>query len=301
MPTNVHPEYIAAEKKFHAARTDDERLEALEEMMRTMPKHKSGEALRKNIRTRYKKLKQKLTAKKKKAAGKKGIKKEEMQAAIIGLTNSGKSSLLTALTNARPEIASYQYTTKSPIIGTLNYQDTKIQIIDMPSIENEACNLGIINTADVLLIVIDKIQDIENIQPFLEKASEKRIIIFNKTDLLDENEKRKISATLQSKKYNFFLFSCKTKTNLQELKEKIFLCFGKIRIYTKQPGKPPDNNPVILQEGSTVKDIAEKIFHGLSSQIKETRITGPSSKFPNQKVGLSHELKDKDIVEFYTK
>ena len=43
---------------------------------------------------------------------------------------------------------------------------------------------------------------------------------------------------------------------------------------------------------------AEKIFHGLSSRIKETRITGPSGKFPNQVVGLKHKLKDMDVVEF---
>ena len=56
-----------------------------------------------------------------------------------------------------------------------------------------------------------------------------------------------------------------------------------------------------MPEGSTVKDIAEKILHGLSKQVKETRITGPSSKFPNQKTGLDHVLKDKDIVEFHTR
>jgi len=99
-----------------------------------MPKHKSAEALRKNIRTRYRKLNEKLEVekKRKKAAGKKlGIKKQDMQAVIIGPTNTGKSSLLSILTNAQPEIAPYQYTTKQIILGTLNYENTKIQLIDM--------------------------------------------------------------------------------------------------------------------------------------------------------------------------
>jgi ribosome-interacting GTPase 1 len=55
----------------------------------------------------------------------------------------------------------------------------------------------------------------------------------------------------------------------------------------------------VLNENSTVKDVAEKIFHGLSRNVKETRVTGPSSKFPNQKVSLEHTLKDRDIVEFW--
>lgn len=305
MPINANYEYMNAEAKFLSAKTDEEKLAALEEMMTTMPKHKSAESLRKNIRTRYKKLKQKLETeqKKKKAASKRlGIKKGEMQAVLIGLTNTGKSSLLSCLTNAAPEIGNYQYTTKIPILGTLDYEGTKIQLIDLPAIENELCDQGIVNTADTLLIVIDDTEQITKITPFLEKASSVRIIVFNKIDLLTEQEKRKIEARLKSNKYNYVLVSCKTKENLEQLKEILFRSFGKIRIYTKEPGKHVDrNDPMVLPINSTVKQAAEKILHGFSSQIKQTRVTGPSSKFPNQKVGLEHVLKDKDIVEFYVK
>ncbi len=301
MPINANYEYINAEKEFQTAQTDEQKLLALEKMMKTMPSHKGAEALRKNIRTRYKKLKKILeNKKKKKQGGKTSIKKAEMQAAIVGLTNSGKSSFLSTLTNASPEIASYLYTTSSPDIGTLDYENVKIQLIDMPAIENELCDLGIINTADTLLIIIEKTPQIEEIFPFLENATKKRIIIFNKSDLLSSEEKRKVSAFLQSKKYNFIIFSCKTKENLSELKEKIFQSFHKIRIYTKEPGKQADKEPTIMNKDSTMKEMAEKIFH-FSIKIKEARVTGPSSKFPNQKVGLEHVLKDKDIVEFYVR
>ncbi len=305
MPINADYKYMNAEARFLEAKTDEEKLACLEEMMRTMPTHKSAEALRKNIRTRYKKLKQKLEVeeKKKKAASKRlGIKKADMQAAIIGLTNTGKSSLISFLTNAKSEIAAYDYTTKQPILGTLDYGGVKIQLIDLPAIENELCDQGIINTADTLLIVIDDTEQIKEILPFLEKASKTRIIVFNKIDLLNENEKRKIEARLRSNKHNFVLVSCKTKENLEQLKEVLFQSFGKIRIYTKEPGKPVDrNDPMVLPINPTVKQAAEKILHGFSTQIKQTRVTGPSSKFPNQKVGLEHILKDKDIVEFYVK
>ena len=303
MPINANYEFSNAEAKFLDAKTDEEKLASLEEMMRTMPTHKSAEKLRKNIRTRYKKLKQKLATEKarKKAAGKKlGIKKADMQTVIVGLTNSGKSSLLASLTNASPEIGSYQYTTKQPKIGTLDYQGVKIQIIDTPAVENELCDLGIINTADILLIIIENTEQIKEILPFLEHASKKHIIVFNKIDILSLEEKRKIEARLKSKKYNFVLISCKTKENLENLKEKLFQSFNKIRVYTKEPGKPADKtNPIILPINSAVKHAAQKIFHS-SVKIKEVRITGPSSKFPNQKTGPTHILKDKDIVEFYT-
>jgi len=300
MPANASPEFGHAEKKFYAAKTDEEKLSALEEMIRTMPQHKSAEAMRANLRTRYKKLQEKLEAKKKqsKGSGKAGIKKQELQACLIGLTNSGKSSVLASLTNTHPKISEIQFTTKTPILGTLDYYGVKIQIIDLPSVESEYFDAGIANTTDTLLIVITQIKDLEQISPFLEKALGNKLIIFNKIDLLNEQEKRKISDSLRSKKLNFIMFSSKTLDNIGELKDKIFSSFNKIRIYTKEPHKQADKTPVIMNQNSTIKDIAEKIFHGLSEKIKETRVTGPSSKFPNQKVSLSHVLKDKDIVEF---
>ena len=302
MPANASPEFGHAEKKFYSAQTDEEKLSALEEMIKTMPQHKSAEAMRANLRTRYKKLQEKLEAKKKqsKGSGKAGIKKGELQACLIGLTNSGKSTILASLTNAHPEVSPIEFTTKFPIIGTLDYDSVKIQIIDMPSIESEYFDFGIANTTDTLLIIITSIKEIEKINPFLEKAIGNKIIIFNKFDLLNEQEKRKIEASLRSKKLNFILFSSETLENICELKEKIWESFNKIRIYTKQPHKPADLEPVIMKKDASVKDVAEKIFHGLSSKVKEARITGPSSKFANQKVSLSHILKDKDIVEFKT-
>jgi len=303
MTINADYEYLNAQKEYLSAKTDEEKLKAIEKMLQTAPTHKGSENLRANLRARYKKLKEAIEKKKKqkKSSGKKeGIKKEGIQVVLIGLTQSGKSSLISTLTNANPEITGNFYTTKQETIGTLYYEGIKFQIIDMPAINHETFDSGLANTADILLIIITNIHELEQIFPFLEKTTGKRIIAFNKSDLLSEEEKRKISSYLASKKYNFVLISTKTKENIDELEKKLFENSGIIRIYTKQPGKPIDSSPVILKPNSTVKDLAEKILHGLSSRIKEIRITGPSSKFPNQIVGLKHILKDRDIVEFRT-
>jgi len=305
MPINAHPEYLDAEKRFHESSNDNEKIKYLEEMMRWMPKHKSAEALRKNIRTRYKKLKQDIVKSKKSKKGKKGIKKEEMQAVLIGLTNSGKSSVLKSLTNAYPKIASYGFTTSEPEIGTLNYQGCNIQIIDLPPIASENFDNGLLNNADTLLIVVEKINEIKHVLDLINNPITKqkpKIIIFNKLDIYDESTKRKISETLKSKRYNFCLLSCYTGEGLANLKEKILNSFNFIRIYTKHPGKKLklDNIPIILPPNSTLKDVAEKILHGYSKKVKYAKLTGPSSKFSNQRIGLKHIVKDKDIVEFYT-
>jgi hypothetical protein len=303
MPTNASPEYIKAEKKYLEAVKDEERLEWLEEMIRYSPSHKGGENLRAQLRLRLKKLKEKLEKGKAKKKGSKiGIKKEDLQAVLIGYTNSGKSSLMHELTNATPEIASYDFTTKKPVIGTLVYENIPVQIIENPALGSEYFDRGLANNADTLLIVVTNIEEISEIIDRLPKAEGKKIVIYNKSDFLDDNEKRKLKATLQSKKYDFVMVSCRNHEGIEELRKKILNSFNKMRIYTKHPEKQEkESRPVIMPPGATVKDVAEKILHGFSKNVISIRIWGPSSKFGGQKVGLNHKLKSLDVVEFRTK
>ena len=301
MPINAHPEYTAAEGEYLNAQTPEEKIEKLKKMISYAPAHKGGENLRAQLRTRLKKLQQQLIKSKKTGkSSQTGIKKEDMQAVIVGKTNSGRSSLLKILTNSEPQIADYEFTTKKPVLGTIYYENTNIQLIEIPAIESEFYAKGIVHTADTVLILITLLKDIEEIYAKL-RTEGKKIIVFNKIDLLGENEKRKISATLQSKKYDFVIISTKTLEGIEELKEKLFQSFKKIRIYTKEPGKEKSPRPIIMDPNSTTKDVAEKILKGFSKKVRETKIWGPSSKFPGQKVGLSHKLKDLDVVEFRTK
>ncbi len=298
--TNQSPEYISAEKRFLLATTPEEKLDCLREMLKYVPKHKAGESMRANLRTRYKKLKQSIEkAKKSGKAKKQGIKKSEMQAILVGLPNTGKSSIFNILTNQETKISPAPFTTYTPQLGTINFEDVKIQIIDTPPFPNQ--DPGMINSTDTLLIIIDNLQQIEKSLKNLEKSNAQKIFIFNKTDILDEKQKRKTQATLSSKKLNFFLFSTINPQNLNELKQKIFTSFPRIRIYTKEPHKPATKDPMILNKDSTVADIAEKILKGLSKKIEKAKIWGPSAKFQNQIVGIEHILKDKDVVELQVK
>ena len=298
--TNQSPFYRQAEGKFLSAKTNEEKLMYLEEMIRECPKHKSSEKMLANLKTRYIKLKEKIGLQKKTSKGSKktGIKKEEMQAVIIGKTNSGKSSLISLLTNTSPETAQYKFTTKEPIVGMMNYAGTQIQLVEIPAIESEYYDKGIPHTADTVLILVNNLEEIQEVELLMGKINGKKIIILNNKNNLDE---RKLEATMRSKKLNFLIINTKTEDGLEEFKEKVFKSFNKIRVFTKEPGKEKSQKPIILSPDSTVKDVAEKIFHGFSKQISESRITGPSSKFPNQKIGLKHKLKDLDVVEFRTR
>ena len=305
MPINVNdPEYTKAEKDYDIAQTIEEKIEALQKMISHAPSHKGAENLRAQLRTRLKKFREQLIkAKKSGKGGQAGIRKEDLQILLIGFTNSGKSSILTKLTNANPKTSETEFTTTEPTIGMMNYEGINMQLIENPSLNSENYNKGLTNSADTILIIINNLEDIKKIEPFLEKATKKRIIVFNKIDNFSEQQKRKISANLKSKyKYDFELLSTKTKEGFEELKNKIFQSFDKIRVYTKEPNKKEKSpKPIIMKPESTVKDVAEKILKGFSQKIKQCKIWGPSSKFSGQIVGLKHKLKDLDVVEFKTK
>jgi len=297
--TNQSPQYQKAQANFLQAQGNDEKLRWLDEMIRECPKHKSAEKMLAQLKTRRKKLLEKIETQKKSGKGKNkgGIKKGELQAVIVGFTNVGKSTLLDVLTNVKPEIADYDFTTRRPLVGMINYSGVNIQLIEVPALYSEYYDTGLANNADVLLIMINSLSELEKILNELQRAHGKKLIVFNSKGDVDE---RKVESYLKSKKMNFVIINTENSEGLEELKEKMFQNFGKIRIYTKEPGKPRSDKPMIFNPGITVAGVAKKIFHN-SSVIKETRIWGPSSKFPGQVVGLQHSLKDMDVIEFKTR
>ena len=298
MPINAGYEYFAAEKKYLAAQTLEEKIACLKELIKTAPKHKSSENLLSELRTRLRKFTEKAEKNASVGKGKKGIRKEGFQAILIGLANSGKSSLLAKLTNASPQVSPSPFTTREPNIGTMNYEGVPAQIVDLPAVLGKDFDFSIVHTADLALIVVEKVEDISQFESALEHSRGKKLIVVNKVDVLDTDSMRKLEAKLKSKRLDFILVSTITGQGIHELKHKIFKSMNIIRVYTKEPGKAPSPQPIVLPIESTVYDVAESIYKGFAGRIKETRLTGPSGKFANQRVGLDHVLKDKDVLEF---
>lgn len=301
MPINAGYEYFNAEKKYLAAQTLEEKISGLKEMIKTAPKHKGTENLLSELKTRLKKFTEKAEKNASVGKGKKGIRKEGFQVILVGLPNSGKSSILATLTNATPDISPSPFTTNEAGIGTMYYEGVSAQIVDLPAINSKNFDTSLLHTADCILLVISKLEEISELEKYLEKGATKRIIVFTHIDTLSENELRKLEAQMKTKRLNYILFSSKLKKGVTELKSKIFSFMDVIRVYTKEPGKPVSDKPMVVRKGSTVKNVAESIYKGFSKQISETRLTGPSGKFANQRIGIDHVLKDKDVLEFRTR
>jgi len=157
---------------------------------------------------------------------------------IIGLPNAGKSSLLAALTKAKPKIANYQFTTLNPNLGVTSYDNKELTLADIPGLiegANEGVGLGYkflkhIERCKNLLHLIDitetnllkcYFQVRKELKKYSDKLiNKKEIVVLNKTDLIDKEEILKITNELKKKiKTKIFIISTIKKEGLLDLKK----------------------------------------------------------------------------------
>jgi len=328
MPANLPPQYFEAEKEYRNAKTIEEKIQALRKMLAVMPKHKGTDKLQAEIRAKISKLQEELENQKK---GKRTgahwyIKKEGAgQVILLGLPNSGKTTLVNALCNTNFETADYPFTTQQPHAAMMDFEDIKIQLIDTPPLkeENDYRIFELIRNADLLAIVLslegDPVLDFTFIE---EKLSERNItlkgtgtgeyelfgpitkraiIILNKLDLAKDTKHLEYLENHFKETYGIITFplSALYGTGTEEVKKEIFKELDIIRVYTKEPGKQPVlEDPLILKKGSTVLDAAREIHKDFEKKLKYAKVWG-STKFGGQRVERDYKLQDRDIVEFH--
>lgn len=326
MPANLTPEYYKAEEWFRGAKTSDEKVLALEHMLRVMPKHKGTDHMRAELRRKLSKLKE--TPIKKAAkhidifhipAGGSG------QVVLLGTPNCGKSSIVGALTNAHVNVADFAFATSAPVPGMLQFEDVQIQLIDMPPVTAEAIMPGQVGTyrnSDLIAIVIDLSADVAEqmrvCMDFLESRSllvdeqvraldgqgnamgKRAFCICTKTDIAKPGAMEEFVKIIGDH-FEYVQVSIEREKAIDDLAAEFFRQLKIIRIYSKPPGKKVDmTNPFTLGAGATVMDLARAIHRQLAEKFKSARIWG-TGVHPGQNVQKNHVLIDKDIVELHFK
>ncbi|MEB3851494.1 MAG: TGS domain-containing protein, partial [Desulfurococcales archaeon] len=125
------------------------------------------------------------------------------------------------------------------------------------------------------------------------------VILLNKADLPGARARAEAARRAAPPDVPVVVASAATGEGLEGLGRLIFERLGVIRVYTKQPNKEPDPDPLILPAGSTVLDAARRIHSRLVRGFRYAKIWGPSAKYPGQRVGGDHVLADGDIVEIH--
>lgn len=329
MPANLPPDYFAAEQRFREAKTPSEKIECLEEMLMIMPKHKGTDKLRAELRRKISKLK--ITPQGKKGAGRHEsvyrINKEGAgQVMVVGMPNTGKSSLVAALTNAAPEIADSPFTTWKPTPGMMPIDDIQIQLIDTPPLNRDYVEselMDLIRRADLIVLMVDLTAGtLKQFEESLAILQEHRIspahlkknihdgrrlfllpflIVAAKSDDPDKEEMFEIFKELAAGDWPMISISVKTGKNIELFKRRMVEALNIIRVYAKTPGKKADmTEPFILKRGGTVDDFAARVHKDFLDKLKTARIWG-SAAFDGQMVNRDYVLQDGDIVELHIK
>ncbi|MFA5692773.1 MAG: GTPase ObgE [Acholeplasmataceae bacterium] len=157
---------------------------------------------------------------------------------LLGYPSVGKSTLLSVISNAKPKIAEYEFTTLSPNLGMVNYYEDSFVVADLPGlIENAHLGVGLglaflkhIERCRILLHVVS----LEREDPYLDYLTinkelisydedlinKPQIIVVNKTDL-DPNQKKLNEFIKKLKKDEVYPISAVTKDGLKPLLNKI--------------------------------------------------------------------------------
>ncbi len=325
MPANLTPAYFEAERRYRAAETPEEKIEALNEMLKVMPKHKGTDGLRAELRTKIAKLQKE--ASRKQATSKKGgiyhIPKEGAgQIALIGMANSGKSQLAAAVSNAPVEVGDYPYTTRLPQPAMMKFENVQIQLVDMPPLTDQDARpwfATVVRAADALMLVVDlevdPVTELQELQEELAKYKtgiagiedetgealhkKKAVVVGNKADL-DAGENTAALVDRYGGSVTVVPVSALEGTGLDELRRKAFEILDIIRVYTKSPGEQADTtDPMVLKSGSTLEEAAEAVHKDFRANLKYALIWG-SGKFRGQRVKRDHIVQDGDILELHS-
>ena len=181
-----------------------------------------------------------------------GIAKQEMQitlelkvladVGLVGFPNAGKSTLLSVITDAKPKIGNYEFTTLKPNLGIVNYKDFKSFVMaDIPGIIEGASDgkglghyfLRHIERNSTLLFMIPAdsnnivqsysvlLNELKKYNP--ELLDKSRLIAITKSDLLDDELEKEIASELvKSINVPFIFISSISNVGLSKLKDKIW-------------------------------------------------------------------------------
>ena len=191
MPANLPPEARAKWMRVARARTKEEKLQALIEFLSAVPKHKGTEKLVKQVRRQIARLKREIELEKVKKRGSRPslfVEKEgAFQVVLLGLPNTGKSTIFRRLTGVEVRCGEAFFETKRPIPGMAVWEGLDVQLVDTPSLvealESERNSLitALAYNADALLLVVDGSREPLRQLRFMEELLSRRGITIRMT------------------------------------------------------------------------------------------------------------------------
>jgi ribosome-interacting GTPase 1 len=207
----------------------------------------------------------------------------------------------------------------------MDWEDTRVQLIDTPPVTAdylEGYLQGMVCAADAALLLVDLGDDDGPFaaEAVLERLGQSKTVLTgqppahppdptvhytrtvlaaNKVDLPGAPDRLEVVRELFGQRFPVHVISAEAGTGLEELRTALYRFLNVIRVYSKQPGKPPDQaSPFTCPVGSTVHDMAALVHRDFAEGLKSARIWG-TGVYDGQTVKRDHVLHDKDVVELH--
>ncbi len=388
MPTNVTPEFDKQRQIYEDTEDLEQRIIELQKLLALAPSHKGAKKMVADYRRKLAKLKAELEERREQerirrsgASSETAIRKEGAgQVCLVGVTNSGKSSLINSVSNANLTVGNYPFVTNVPTPAMINFEDVRIQLVELPGLFEGSYDstigrqaLSIARNTDCIALIVDLSRDIDmQMKTILSELDRARIrlnkektavrverigsggymiygiqnFVGTKDEIIDFLRARKItniivrfqkpgttfeqfmdaldesvsyvramviatkgdvdgSATrfreLTEKygtRFDIIATSALKEENLDAMKRAMYEHLDILRIYTKVPGRPKEDKPLVLPEGSVVEDAAAKVHKELFvEKFRAAIILRENDKIKRRQVGLNYPLQDGDILQ----
>ena len=232
------------------------------------------------------------------------------QVALVGPPNVGKSSLLHAVSHVQIKIGDYAFTTLRPVAALTRIGGVLVQLVEIPGLLSGAAEgrgggralLGVLRGADAIVYCLDVggpsdvLQDVRN-EVALAGINLPSMLAATKMDEANERDLAAVQAAVPD--LPVVGVSIIDDESLVVLKEAIWKLTGLIRVYLRH-NKHVDEEPLAMEPGATIIDVATKVHKELGATCRGARIWGPSARFNGQQVGRDHPVQDGDSVEIIT-
>lgn len=232
------------------------------------------------------------------------------QVALVGAPNAGKSSLLHALSHVQIKVGDYAFTTLRPVPALTRIGGVLVQLVEIPGLIEGANQdhgggralLGVLRGADAIVYcqgIHEPVEVLRIVQQEVEAAGIDlpAIVAATKMDEATQEELEELQRVIPD--LSVIGVSILDDGSLEQFKEAIWKLTGLIRVYLRR-GRETEEEPLALEAGSTVVDVATGIHKDLGATCRKARIWGPSARFDGQQVGRYHIVQDGDTIEIMT-
>ena len=229
------------------------------------------------------------------------------QIALVGPPNVGKSSVLQALSEIQIKTGDYPFTTLRPIPALTRIGGVLVQLVEIPGLIEGANDdrgggralLGVLRSADAIVYCARAGADVDELRAVraevqLAGIDKPGFLAATRADEAPEDAIALLETAFPD--LDVVPVSVIDEASLEAFREAVWRLTGLIRVRLRTAGGV-DPEPVALEPGATVTDVADWIHHDLAARFIGARVWGPSARFDGQRVGRDHIVLDGDAVE----